>query len=222
MATVLVAVATTGACSGDDDEGPDDPTSPGWTATTLDRSNGDGDSDGAATDGSSTGDGSEGDDQITTTIVDPEGSPEQLVEATYEAYWDRREHAIKFPDVDDTSLAEVASGAALSELADTVAGLERVGQQGQFGALDSHHVYGVELGGATTATVSDCALSDARIVVAATGEVVRTDPPEGKSFIYTATLRHGDDGRWRVDDLSRVPLMGDQFCTNDGPVGQGS
>jgi hypothetical protein len=70
--------------------------------------------------------------------------------------------------------------------------------------------------------VSDCALSDARIVVAATGEVVRTDPPEGKPFIYTATLRHGDDGRWRVDNLARVPLMGDQSCTNDGPVGQGS
>jgi hypothetical protein len=215
-ATVLLAAATAAACSGggDDDDSADGPSSPGWTATTLDRS-AEGES---ADDG--TGD-SEGGDQITTTIADPEASPEQVIEATYEAYWDRREHAIKFPDAEDPSLAEVASGAALSELTDTVGSLERVGQQGQFGDLDSHHVYEVEVSG-TTATVSDCALSDARIVVAATGEVVRADPPSGKSFIYTATLHLGDDGRWRVDDLSRVALMGDRFCTNDGPVGQGS
>jgi hypothetical protein len=216
VATVLV-VAVTGACSGDDDDGEsaDETASPGWTATTLNRSAGDGEGDGAADEGS------EGDDQITTTIADAEASPEQLVEATYEAYWERREHAIKFPDADDPSLVEVASGAALAELTDTVGSLEQVGQQGQFGALDSHHVYEIELGG-PTATVSDCALSDASIVVAATGEVVRTDPPEGKPFIYTATLRQGEDGRWRVDDLARVPLMGDRSCTNDGPVGQGS
>jgi hypothetical protein len=220
-ATVLITIAANGACSsgsGDDDESADDTTPPGWTATTLDRTTDEGSTGG----GSQGSEGSEGADQITTTIADAEASPEQLVEATYEAYWERREHAIKFPDADDTSLGEVASGAALSELTDTVASLEQVGQQGQFGALDSHHVYEVELLGTTTATVSDCALSDARIVVGATGEVVRTDPPDGKPFIYTATLHYGDDGRWRIDDLSRVPLMGDQFCSNDGPVGQGS
>lgn len=223
VVAVLVTMVAAGACSSgdDDDEDAEEPVSPGWTATTLDRSDGD---DGQASDGDTADDGagSEGADQITTTIADAEASPEQLIEATYEAYWERREHAIKFPDPDDTSIAEVASGAALAELTDTVAELERVAQQGQFGALDSHHVYDVELGGTTTATVSDCALSDASIVVAATGEVVRTDPPEGTPFIYTATMRLGDDGLWRVDDLSRVPLMGGQACTSNGPAGPGS
>jgi hypothetical protein len=212
-----------GACSSDDDdESAEEPVPPGWTATTLDRGDDDADPDDADPEGQASGSGSEGADQITTTIADAEASPEQVIEATYEAYWERREHAIRFPDPDDVSLAEVASGAALTELTDTVAALERVGQQGRFGALDSHHVYDVELGGTTAATVSDCALSDARIEVAATGEVVRTDPPEGKAFIYTATMRLGDDGLWRVDDLSRIPLMGDRVCTDDGPVGPGS
>lgn len=218
----LVTMLTAGACSSgdDDDESADEPVPPGWTATTIDRS-GDGSGDGdQSTDGGA--DTSEGSDQITTTIADAEARPEQVIEATYEAYWERREHAIKFPEPDDVALAEVASGAALTELTETVAGLERVGQQGEFGALDSHHVYAVEVSGTRTATVSDCALSDARIVVAATGEVVRTDPPEGKAFIYTATMRLGDDGLWRVDELSRLPLMGDQACTGDGPVGPGS
>lgn len=218
---VAVLVAATGACSsGDDDDSAEDPVTPGWTATTLDRSANDGDSGAAADDDS--GDGATEDVDQGTTTPDAEASPEQVVEATYEAYWERREHAIKFPDPDDTALADVASGSALDELTATLASLERVGQQGQFGALDSHHVYDVELAGQTSATVSDCALSDARIVVAATGEVVRTDPPEGSPFIYTATLVRSDDGRWRVDELSRVPLMGEQFCANDGPAGQGS
>jgi hypothetical protein len=224
VATLLVAV--TGACSNDDDDdSAEKPVPPEWTATTLDRSAGDGtagdvDVDEASEDdnGDDNGDGDV--DQI--AAPDAEATPEQDVAATYEAFWERREHALKFPDPDDPGLADVASGAALDELTDTVTHLEQVGQQGQFGALDSHHVYDVQIAGDTTATVSDCALSDARITVIATGEVVRTDPPEGAPFIYTATLLRSDDGRWRVDDLSRVPLMGDQLCSNDGPVGQGS
>ena len=222
MVVATLLVAATGACSNDDDDdSAEKPVPPEWTATTLDRSAGDGTSDDEASgddDGNDSGDGSV--DQI--AAPDAEATPEQDVAATYEAFWERREHALKFPDPDDPGLAEVASGAALDELTDTVTHLEQVGQQGQFGALDSHHVYDVQIAGDTTATVSDCALSDARITVIATGEVVRTDPPEGAPFIYTATLLRSDDGRWRVDDLSRVPLMGDQLCSNDGPVGQGS
>jgi hypothetical protein len=218
VATLLVAV--TGACSNDDDDdSAEKPVPPGWTATTLDRSAGDGTAD---DDASSEDDTNDNGDVDQIAAPDAEATPEQDVAATYEAFWERREHALKFPDPDDLGLADVASGAALDELTDTVTHLEQVGQQGQFGALDSHHVYDVQIAGDTTATVSDCALSDARITVIATGEVVRTDPPEGAPFIYTATLLRSDDGRWRVDDLSRVPLMGDQLCSNDGPVGQGS
>jgi hypothetical protein len=222
MLVATLLVAATGACSNDDDDdSAEEPVPPEWTATTLDRSAGDGDSAAADNEDDDDENGTtDGVDQITGPNA--EATPEQQVEATYEAYWERREHAIKFPDPDDPALAEVASGAALDELTDTVTHLERVGQQGQFGALDSHHVYDVELDSDTTATVSDCALSDARITVAATGEVVRTDPLEGTPFIYTATLRRSDDERWRVDELIRVPLMGDQLCSNDGPVGQGS
>jgi hypothetical protein len=214
MALAVLAVAATGACSNgdDDDDSAEEPRPPEFTATTLDRTSGETDAETATTDDDGDSDGGR----------EAEASPEQVVEATYEAFWERREHAIKFPDTDYSDLTEVASGAALDELTSTLAHLEQVGQQGEFGALDAHHVYEVELAGVTSATVSDCALSDARVVVAATGEVVRTDPPDGAPFIYTATMVQGGDGLWRVDSLSRVPLMGDRVCTGDGPVGQGS
>lgn len=216
MALAVLAVAATGACSNgdDDDDSAEEPRPPEFTATTLDRTSGETDAETATTDDDSDSDSDGG--------REAEASPEQVVEATYEAFWERREHAIKFPDTDHTDLTEVASGAALDELTSTLAHLEQVGQQGEFGALDAHHVYEVELAGVTSATVSDCALSDASVVVAATGEVVRTDPPDGAPFIYTATMVQGGDGLWRVDSLSRVPLMGDRVCTGDGPVGQGS
>jgi hypothetical protein len=216
MVAASLLVAASGACSNDDDDdSAEEAVPPEFTATTLDRSPGE---DAAAENGE------EGADETGTTTADGANgaSPEQVVEATYEAYWEMREHAIKFPEPDDPTLDDVASGVALDELTATVASLERVGQQGQFGALDSHHVYDVELDGDASATVSDCALSDARVVVAATGEVVRTDPPEGSPFVYTARLLRGDDERWRVDQLSRQPLQAGQVCTNDGPAGQGS
>lgn len=211
---VVAAVLAAGCSSGDGDD--DDESSPPNTATTLDRTGtettehevpegepvAEGEGDGESEDGGASGTPS---------------SPEDEVAAVYSSYWMLREHAIKFPDSNEGDLEDVASGDALDALTATVADLEDLGQQGQFGPLDSHHVYEVTFDGETKATVSDCAVSDAQVVVAETGVEVRTDPPDGTAYIYTASMLRGD-GVWRVDDLSRVPLSADQSCTSDGPV----
>jgi hypothetical protein len=215
VAGLLVTAVLAAGCSNGDDDDEDEDASPPNTATTIDRTQTEtsGSPDEAEeAEGEGEQVGTSGEEQVSESA-----SPEDEVEAAYGNYWMLREHAMKFPGSEEGDLEDVASGDALERLNATVADLEDLGQQGQFGPLDSHHVYEVVIDGETEATVSDCAVSDAQVVVAETGEEVRTDPPDGSAYVYTATMLR-DDGVWKVDHLTRSPLSAEQSCTADGPV----
>jgi hypothetical protein len=225
MLVAVLVVGVVGACSGDDDDSSSRRHSSETTTTTAAERSTSGTTAGpgpgtneqaGGSSGSGSGSGKTNGGGATTTSA---ASPDQEVEAAYDAYWAMRERAIKFPNADDPQIEKNAGGPALDQLVATVDQLDRLGQQGQFGPLDSHHVFDVQLVAGTSdqATVKDCALSDSRVVVARTGEMVRRDPPEGTAYVYTAHLVR-TDGVWRVTGIGRATLTANQACSHDGPV----
>ncbi|HEY8544176.1 MAG TPA: hypothetical protein VIL36_03980 [Acidimicrobiales bacterium] len=142
------------------------------------------------------------------------------VEAAYVAFQEMVERLVITPDPDDPEIAERATGAAHDEVVATLDGFDRNGQAVEFGTRHEHHVYDVQVDG-DTATVLDCLVSDRRVVDESSRRIVRSDPEGGAAQVLTATLVR-EDGDWKVQRVTSMPVEPPQGCGPDGVIHTGS
>ena len=117
----------------------------------------------------------------------------------YQEFWRVWLKANNPPNPDDPDLARVATGAELDTVRASIHASLETGTMTRLPTESRyHHRAAVLTVSAITATVTDCALDDAQIVVQRTGQVLNG---EVATHAIAAELRHVDN-RWRVLRLS--------------------
>jgi len=233
-AALLVLLCAVSACGGGGGEAeqksdsPDDSSSddggdggaPGEDADSSDSGSDSGsDSDDVAPGGDV--DDDSGSDSGAGAGTDDPGSKTDA-QAAYVAYQGLFERLAITPNSDDPEIENLTSGQELNHVVDTLTDFESRNQAVEFGTRHKHNVYDAVLNGDGTATVLDCFVSDARVVNADSRRILSSDPEGGAANVVTATLEFGDDGTWRVDHTSSVPVQPNQGCGPDGPTRRGT
>lgn len=126
-------------------------------------------------------------------------SPEEEVEAAYLAFWDMATRLAEDPDPDDPEIPQRASGQALGNLVDGLTTLRAANQRTELRDNYEHNVLSVEIDG-DSARLEDCAVDDAQIVDAETGNPVRESTV---TELVEVTLVRSQQ-RWLVDSSSRI------------------
>lgn len=124
-------------------------------------------------------------------------SPESEVESAYLAYWDMVVRVTGSPQADNTEIAQHAIDPARAELTASVTEFRAAGQAVEIGPEYRHTVSDVAVAG-ELATLSDCAVDDASVVIVASGEVARQSTT---TSALTVNLRL-KDGAWLVENVT--------------------
>jgi hypothetical protein len=159
------------------------------------------------------GDDDGGDSGAATTTPPPDPTTttvpvEAEVEEAYLAYWAMLDRLAQDPDPNDPEIHERATGEALDELVDFVAGMRDAGWRSVFGEQHGHDILAVTVDH-SAAVVAHCAVDDSQVIDTSTGQVVR----QGTASVFYEGSLVEVNGTWRVEGITETDAPpGDSAC----------